>query len=1070
MILLRARRWFELWRFLLCVWLVAWGARAEPAPPTAKAAGAAPASTEPDIRLRFDVSLEALFAEEPLLSSLNGGAALRVEFSASPRPDQPGVDRLVVIESTDARYGRLPLEHLAIRVTSLAGRPTSDIRIEASSAAMKSVVLELSTAIELDPIHATLTWPDGPIEGKLVISQLDLDQLTNFYPVLAMQGRLSAQVQISGATDAPRIESQLNLAGATYRAEPVGEVQVNCKLEAGVSDCSLHWGDAKRTLLTAHLNTHLDAALNRGGFFWKDDEPLGFELDAERLTAQDLRPFWTPPEGFGYDVAVQARASGPLSALVGTLQANANVHSGKNESQRLTLVGNVGSATQSLKLTFGQHLLELDLGTVLSLPALRKGTATLANAPLSGTLASELPLGLLQPFTPSWLSDVRGRLSSRIAVAGLLGAPQVQGSLHTVDTSAAVLPLSERLERVQMKAELRDGQLSMTELSGAIGRGQLKGSGWSRLSLDSSPTGELWGGWRWTAGAGLALSRVPLLVDGLSVGVATVAGTLSVDAHAGDTVAKIKLNQADIVLSDEPWTPPKTIATNPGVRVRDWLGREQATGSLLAGDGHLRLELALLAPATLKAPEAQVALSGGFVLERDGRFARTEGGLALRSGGSFELFGTPFKVQSGLVSLLGGDLAAAARAASGRQAAESLHDADAPSAAEPLDVIVDVLAEGKAVDTRVAVELRGPLRRPALILASSPELPEYQIVTLLVTGRVDSVDERDGQVRRAVAKLVDQFHNPSLRRQLFDKLGIDKLGLGFGRSVSEPILTVGRQMNRQLYVESVYHHNAPPDVNSREGRVEYRLNPRWTVNTAFGDAAEGSAGLQWRLSFNGPPRPRLGDTISLFGKKRAPTDSDGDGLPDDRDRCPFQAEDLDGYQDDDGCLDPDDDGDGVPDDRDRAPRAAETKNGYRDDDGVPDTVPARLTWVSGNIRTLGLAKNSVLLSRDAQATLAIAQQLLLDYPEFSLDISGHTDDRGDPVTNQSIADARARAVENRLVQHGIARTRLHAIGVGSAEPLDPTDSDEARAKNRRIEMALRFAEMPGPAAADHVSP
>ncbi len=49
------------------------------------------------------------------------------------------------------------------------------------------------------------------------------------------------------------------------------------------------------------------------------------------------------------------------------------------------------------------------------------------------------------------------------------------------------------------------------------------------------------------------------------------------------------------------------------------------------------------------------------------------------------------------------------------------------------------------------------------------------------------------------------------------------------------------------------------------------------------------------------------------------TDRDGDGIPDDRDRCPKAPEDFDAYQDEDGCPDPDDDGDGVPDDKDSCP-------------------------------------------------------------------------------------------------------------------------------------------------------
>ena len=65
-------------------------------------------------------------------------------------------------------------------------------------------------------------------------------------------------------------------------------------------------------------------------------------------------------------------------------------------------------------------------------------------------------------------------------------------------------------------------------------------------------------------------------------------------------------------------------------------------------------------------------------------------------------------------------------------------------------------------------------------------------------------------------------------------------------------------------------------------------------------------------------------------------DSDRDGVPDAQDQCPDQPEDRDGFQDDDGCPDPDNDGDGIPDRLDRCPNEPEDKDNFQDDDGCPD--------------------------------------------------------------------------------------------------------------------------------------
>lgn len=66
------------------------------------------------------------------------------------------------------------------------------------------------------------------------------------------------------------------------------------------------------------------------------------------------------------------------------------------------------------------------------------------------------------------------------------------------------------------------------------------------------------------------------------------------------------------------------------------------------------------------------------------------------------------------------------------------------------------------------------------------------------------------------------------------------------------------------------------------------------------------------------------------------TDRDGDGIPDEDDQCPNEPEDKDGFQDEDGCPDPDNDNDGIPDTRDECPNDPETKNNYQDEDGCPD--------------------------------------------------------------------------------------------------------------------------------------
>jgi outer membrane protein OmpA-like peptidoglycan-associated protein len=66
-------------------------------------------------------------------------------------------------------------------------------------------------------------------------------------------------------------------------------------------------------------------------------------------------------------------------------------------------------------------------------------------------------------------------------------------------------------------------------------------------------------------------------------------------------------------------------------------------------------------------------------------------------------------------------------------------------------------------------------------------------------------------------------------------------------------------------------------------------------------------------------------------------------------------------------------------------------------------------------------------------------------------IVGHTDNVGNPRTNLALSTSRAQAVRAYVIEHGIDEARIEATGLGDAEPVAPNDTDEGRARNRRIE-------------------
>lgn len=103
--------------------------------------------------------------------------------------------------------------------------------------------------------------------------------------------------------------------------------------------------------------------------------------------------------------------------------------------------------------------------------------------------------------------------------------------------------------------------------------------------------------------------------------------------------------------------------------------------------------------------------------------------------------------------------------------------------------------------------------------------------------------------------------------------------------------------------------------------------------------------------------------------------------------------------------------------------------------------------------------------RDASvAELERLIKLLNENPTIKIEISGHTDSRGDATYNQKLSEARAKAVVEYLVKHGIAASRLEYKGYGEAQPQIPeaeiakmktkSESEDAHQQNRRTEFKI----------------
>jgi outer membrane protein OmpA-like peptidoglycan-associated protein len=93
------------------------------------------------------------------------------------------------------------------------------------------------------------------------------------------------------------------------------------------------------------------------------------------------------------------------------------------------------------------------------------------------------------------------------------------------------------------------------------------------------------------------------------------------------------------------------------------------------------------------------------------------------------------------------------------------------------------------------------------------------------------------------------------------------------------------------------------------------------------------------------------------------------------------------------------------------------------------------------------------LKPESEQAIAEVAKLLKANPGLNIYVVGHTDNVGALAGNMQLAQGRAQAVVDALTQtHGIAATRLKAFGAGPYAPVASNDSEEGRARNRRVEL------------------
>jgi len=95
------------------------------------------------------------------------------------------------------------------------------------------------------------------------------------------------------------------------------------------------------------------------------------------------------------------------------------------------------------------------------------------------------------------------------------------------------------------------------------------------------------------------------------------------------------------------------------------------------------------------------------------------------------------------------------------------------------------------------------------------------------------------------------------------------------------------------------------------------------------------------------------------------------------------------------------------------------------------------------------------LKAESEKPLQEIVKLLRDYPDLKLELQGHTDNQGSADYNRDLSQRRAESVKAYLIAYGTDTSRLEAKGYGLSQPVASNDTEEGRAKNRRVELVRK---------------
>lgn len=680
--------------------------------------------------------------------------------------------------------------------------------------------------LKLDLARKRVLWLSAePHHVELIVEELDLSRVNRFVSKPALSGLLSGRLTLDGTPAQPVASMHASTTDLFLEGKRVGTAELEINFAHQLADGWLRFLERDQESLFVSLRVPLSFGVYPFEARAQSARPYQLLWRLRGFTSARLADFVNVPKEWVFSLDGEGRVAGMAPAFY---QADLSIHGsvsvGALSDQTLDVQLHAQPDKQQVDVMVGSGSappLAVHLDAELPLNNFFSGEPLRNDLPLRAALsAPKISLELLAPFLAGSVHDLSGTASADLRLTGTVNDPSIHGTVAVRADSVSFLKLRNTFEHVDLLLKAEDKHLQLERLTFMSGAGKGNVTGQADFASLRSVEGT----------ADITLKKLLIEVPPLAESVLSSKTALrfSITKNAVNVDVQLKDTVADILLKSSK--APRDIPTNTRIAfVGAEEGDTKAAPKASPSARPILLHFALKNPATLTGQSIQATINGDVTVQLNPQETAVTGQLET-SRGSFILMGNTFQIEQATVSFPPG----------------INH--------EPYLAIV---AGADLPDAQVTATIRGRASKPDLKFTSVPPMPDYQILTLLVTGASDMKNPQSGQAESMAANFgtgLVAFQYPELDRQIRQRTGIDRLTLAFGQTTQEPILTAGKRIGRRLYFETSYHYNAPSGLNRAEGRVEFELVKRWYLETFYGDANTGGIDFFWHVPLKSPAK------------------------------------------------------------------------------------------------------------------------------------------------------------------------------------------------------------------------